>query len=162
MHKETNKPTGLAAEIGMLRPFRYAEEEAFLNILRTYSLFASSSEKLFKEHGISGPQYNVLRILRGHGNPVSVYQLAAEMVTPNPDMPRLVNRLQAVELVTKKRCKNDRRVVWVHLTKSGSVLLRKLDRPLAALHQTLLGHLSQENLKTLNNLLFRARHPDSS
>ncbi|MCA9063553.1 MAG: MarR family transcriptional regulator, partial [Planctomycetaceae bacterium] len=161
-HEKYNTPTGLAAEIGMSRPFRHAEEEAFLNLVRTYFQLSSRGEKLFKEHGISGPQYNVLRILRGHGTPVSVYQIAAEMVTPSSDMPRLVDRLEAAELITKTRCENDRRVVWVNLTKQGKALLKKLDGPLTELHQSQLGHMSEQDLKTLSNLLYRARHPDSN
>jgi DNA-binding MarR family transcriptional regulator len=160
--EKTTPPHGLAAEIGMQRPFRLAEEEAFLNIVRTYSVLSSSGEKLFKEHGISGPQYNVLRILRGHGTPVSVYQIASEMVTPSPDMPRLVDRLEAAELVTKTRCENDRRVVWVNLTKEGKALLKKLDQPLTDLHQSQLGHMSEESLRMLSNLLYQARHPQKS
>ena len=161
-NEHNTTPTGLAAEIGMRRPFRLAEEEAFLNIIRTHSAIASSGEKLFRDHGISGPQYNVLRILRGHGTPVSVYQIAAEMVTPSPDMPRLVDRLEAAQLVTKTRCENDRRVVWVNLSKEGKALLKKLDQPLADLHRIQLGHLSKEDLQALSTLLYRARHPESS
>lgn len=153
--------TGLAAEIGMQRPFRSEREEAFLNLVRTHSVLTSKGEKLFKEHGISGPQYNVLRILRGHGTPVSVYQIAAEMITPSPDMPRLVDRLEAAQYVTKTRCENDRRVVWVTLTKEGKALLKKLDQPLTDLHQTQLGHMSEESLRALSDLLYQARHPTS-
>jgi DNA-binding MarR family transcriptional regulator len=157
--EKSTQPQGLAAEIGMQRPFRLVEEEAFLNLVRTHSMLISNGEKLFKEHGISGPQYNVLRILRGHGTPVSVYQIAAEMITPSPDMPRLVDRLEAADLVTKTRCENDRRVVWVNLTKEGKAVLKKLDQPLTDLHRSQLGHMSEEDLRSLSALLYRARHP---
>ena len=154
---------GLAAEIGMKRPFRFAEEEAFLNIMRTHSVLTfQRARKLFKEHGISGPQYNVLRILRGHGTPVSVYQIAAEMINASPDMPRLVDRLEAAQLVTKTRCENDRRVVWVNLTKEGKALLKSLDQPLTDLHQSQMGHMSEEDLRTLSALLYRVRHPNTN
>lgn len=159
-NKETKTVHGLAAEIGMQRPFHLAEEEAFLNLVRTYSVLTSKGEKIFKEHGISGPQYNVLRILRGHGTPVSVYQIAAEMITPSPDMPRLVDRLEAAQLVTKTRCENDRRVVWVNLTKEGKTLLKSLDQPLIDLHKSQLGHMGEQDLKTLSGLLYRVRHPN--
>ncbi len=151
---------GLAAEIGMKRPFRFAFEEAFLNVVRTYSMLATRGERLLKAHGISGPQYNVLRILRGHGSPVSIYQIAEEMLTESPDMPRLVERLGAAQLVTKTRCVKDRRVVWVELTKSGSALLKKLDKPLLELHESQLGHMSDQDLNQLSALLVRARHPE--
>ncbi|MFN8706333.1 MAG: MarR family winged helix-turn-helix transcriptional regulator [Planctomyces sp.] len=158
--KKSQFVEGLAAEIGMRKPFRLPAEEAFLNIVRTHSVLISRGEKLFREHGISGPQYNVLRILRGHGTPVSVYQIAPEMVTPSPDMPRLVERLEAAQLVTKTRCVNDRRIVWVELTKEGRTLLRKLDEPLAELHRLQLGHMTDDELKSLSALLYRARHPE--
>lgn len=144
----------------MRQPFRLAEEEALLNVVRTHSLLSSRGEKLFDKHGISGSQYNVLRILRGHGTPVSVYQIAAEMVTSCPDMPRLVDRLEAAQFVTKTRCENDRRVVWVNLTKEGKALLKKLDQPLTELHHALLGHMGDADLKALSALLYRARHPE--
>lgn len=150
--------TGLAAEIGMQRPFESLELEAVLNVVRTHAALASEAAKVFKQHGISEPQYNVLRILRGHGTPVSVYQIASEMITPYPDMPRLVDRLEAAELVTKTRCVDDRRVVWVNLTKQGKAVLKKLDQPLQDLHRTQLGHMSEQQLRDLSDLLFLARH----
>lgn len=151
--------TGLAAEIGMQRPFGFPELEAVLNVIRTHSSLTSQATKIFKEHGISEPQYNVLRILRGHGTPVSVYQIAREMISPHPDMPRLVERLEVAELVTKTRCQNDRRVVWVNLTKQGKAILKKLDQPLGDLHRAQLGHMSEKELRQLSDLLFLARHP---
>ena len=161
-NKKTSELQGLAAEIGKQGPFHSAEEEAVLNLVRTHSVLTSRIETIFKAHGVSGPQYNVLRILRGHGTPVSVYQIAAEMITHSPDMPRLVDRLQAAQLVSKIRCENDRRVVWVNLTKDGKALLKRLDQPLSEILQANLSHLSQEDLKTLSELLFRARQSDST
>lgn len=162
MSKSRTTPVaGLAAEIGMQRPFESLELEAVLNVIRTHAAFASDAAKIFKEHGISEPQYNVLRILRGHATPVSVYQIAGEMVSPHPDMPRLVDRLVAAELVTKTRCENDRRVVRVNLTKQGKAILEKLDQPLQALHRAQLGHMSEQQLRKLSELLFLARQrPD--
>ncbi len=101
--------SSLAAEIGMQRPFRLAEEEAFLNLVRTYSVLTSKGEKLFKEHGISGPSTTFFESFGAMEHRLSVYQIAAEMITPSPDMPRLVDRLEAAQLVTKTRCENDRR-----------------------------------------------------
>jgi len=154
--------TGLAAEIGMQRPFESLELEAVLNVIRTHAALASQAAKVFKKYGISEPQYNVLRILRGHAAPVSVYQIANEMVSPHPDMPRLVDRLEATNLVTRTRCQNDRRVVWVNLTRHGKAILKKLDQPLQDLHRAQIGHLSEEDLKKLSELLFLARHRPSN
>ena len=151
--------SGLAGEIGKQNPFELPEQEAFLNIARTYTVLSAQYAKLFKKHGLSESQFNVLRILRGHATPVSVYQIAKEMISPHPDMPRLIERMQAVELVTKQRCENDRRVVWVNLTKQGKSLLKQLDQPLLELHQSQLGHMTAKQLADLSSLLWMARHP---
>src|SRR5690606_37134287 len=109
--------------------------------------------------GISGPQYNALRILRGEGQPMQVYQIAERMVTPQSDITRLIDRLEKAGLVTRERCGEDRRVVWVRLTTAAKSILKKIDRPLLDLHDRQFEHFSERDLKTLNELLFRVRHP---
>lgn len=152
-------PADLAAELGKRNPFDNLAVEAVLNIARTSAVLTGEAEHLLKEHGITGPQYNALRILRGEGQPMQVYQIAERMVTPQSDITRLVDRLEKSGLVTRERCGEDRRVVWVTLTAAGKSIVKKLDRPLAELHDRQFQHLSQRDLKTLNELLFRVRHP---
>lgn len=152
-------PADLAAELGKRNPFDNLAVEAVLNIARTSAVLTSQAEHLLKEHGITGPQYNALRILRGEGQPMQVYQIAERMVTPQSDITRLVDRLEKSGLVTRERCGDDRRVVWVTLTAAGKSIVKKLDRPLVELHDRQFQHLSQRDLKTLNELLFRVRHP---
>jgi DNA-binding MarR family transcriptional regulator len=79
------------------------------------------------------------------------------MVTPQTDVTRLVDRLEDAGLVARERCHQDRRVVWVTLTKQGENVLKKLDKPVAELHQTQFADLSKTELKQLNDLLFRSR-----
>jgi DNA-binding MarR family transcriptional regulator len=150
-------PKDLAEEIGKKRPFDRPEVEAYLNLVRTHEHLEGLCARFFKSRGITSPQYNVLRILRGHGQRMQTYQVAEEMVTREPDITRLLDRLVARGLVLRERCAEDRRVVWVELTSVGAALLKTLDRPVAELHKRQLGHLSEDKLRQLNRLLFEAR-----
>jgi DNA-binding MarR family transcriptional regulator len=153
------RPADLAEELGKRNPFDSPAQEAMLNLARTSAVLSSEAEHLLKEHGLSGPQYNALRILRGEAQPMQVYQIAERMVTPQTDITRLVDRLEKSGLVRRERCGEDRRVVWVTLTTAGKSIVKKIDRPIAELHDRQFQHLSQRDLKTLNELLFRVRHP---
>lgn len=126
-----------------------------------YSVLSQPFDDLFKKHGITSAQYNALRILRGHGKPVSVYQIGEQMVTRKSDLPRLVDRLVSQGFAEKNRCESDRRVVWVTLTKKGKTLLKRIDVPLDELHRDQLKHLSREQLTQLSELLWLARNPDA-
>lgn len=152
------QPKNLAEEIGKHRPFDDAETEAYLNLVRTSEHLQGMCDRFFKARGISAAQYNVLRILRGHGERMQTRQIATEMVTREPDITRLVDRLVGRKLVSRCRCPEDRRVVWVELSKAGGALLKSLDRPVAELHRLQLGHLSDAKLHELSRLLFEARH----
>lgn len=89
---------------------------------------------------------------------MQVYQIAERMVTPQTDVTRLVDRLEEAGLVERDRCENDRRVVWVTLTRQGKEVLKKLDKPVADLHKSQFSALSNTELSQLNDLLFRSRH----
>lgn len=155
-----NSVTGLADEIGMKSGFELLEREVSLNLSRSYALIAAQFEELFGQYGITPVQYNVLRILRGHGTPVSVGQIRDELVIGHPDVPRLVDRLVKLDLVSKRKCDADRRVVWVTITPNGKSLLKKMDAPTDALHRDQLQHMSREQLQQLNELLYLVRHPE--
>ncbi len=152
------RPKNVAEEIGKKRPFDHPEVEAYVNLVRTHEALEAMCARFFKTHGITGPQYNVLRILRGHGKRMRTYQVADEMVTREPDITRLLDRLVGRGLVTRERCPEDRRVVWIELTEPGAALLKELDRPVMDLHKAQLGHLGERKLRALNRLLFEARH----
>lgn len=151
----------LQSEIKKRHPFESPEEEAFLNILRTGTLLASQGSQLLKAHGISEPQYNVLRILRGAkaGGDAALpcLEIASRMITPVPDITRLVDRLEAAGLVERRRTPEDRRVVLVAITRAGLEKLSPLDKPVLDLHRRQLGHLSRAELASLNRLLVKAR-----
>ena len=161
MPAPSRRTSELAVEIGKKGPFD-PREEAYLNLARTYNMLATEYNHYFKDHNLTQPQYNVLRILRGHGARVSVYQISGEMVTQQSDMPRLIDRLEARGYVVKKRCDKDRRIVWVALTKQGKDILRKIDSSLGKLHQQLLGHMSKKQLAELSHLLCLTRQPNAT
>lgn len=155
------KETGLAAEIGKRNPFTSLKQEAFLNLVRTHELLSSEFTRLLKKHGLSDPQYNALRILRGEAKPMQTYQIAERMITSQTDISRLVDRLEAGELVARQRSAEDRRVVWVSLTDKGRAILKKLDKPVSDLHEKQFAGFSDEQLKSLSKLLFAARKQEA-
>jgi DNA-binding MarR family transcriptional regulator len=151
------RPT-LQKELRKKRPFDLAEEEAGLNLLRSGEFVREPFDRLFADYGISDPQYNVLRILRGHGGRgLPCTEIAAQMVSRMPDMTRLVDRLEKAGLVRRCRTANDRRVVLICNTAEGLALLARLDAPVRELHRKTLGHLTRRELAELNRLLVKAR-----
>lgn len=149
----------LAKEIGKREPFDAATQEACLNILRTSDRIASAFDRLLKQYGLSRPQYNVLRILRGNGRGLSCREVADQMITADPDVTRLVDRLVEAGYAERRRSDADRRVVLVGLTIDGAKLLKRLDAPVSREHDELLGHMTVEELDHLNRLLVIARSP---
>jgi DNA-binding MarR family transcriptional regulator len=148
----------LQEELRKQNPFDAPEQEAALNLVRTCDHVQQEFGRLFNAHGISGPQYNVLRILRGVGGEgLPSLEIAGRMITRMPDITRLVDRLEQAGLVRRSRTREDRRVVLVKITPAGLDLLSRLDEPVLDLHRRLLGHLSRKELAELNRLLVKAR-----
>lgn len=147
----------LQSELKKRNPFESPLHEALLNILRTADQFENRVGRLFREYDLTPSQYNVLRILRGEGKPLSCLEIVERMLQVVPAMTGLLDRLEKMELVSRERCTQDRRVVYVDLTTKGKDLVSKLDQPLQALNQKLLGHLSSAELKEISRLLEKAR-----
>jgi len=157
----TSQPRGIAREVGKREPFELPEQEAYLNLVRTCEALTRDFDALFKSHGLTDSQYNVLRILRGAaeaGERLGVYDIADRMLTRQPDITRLVHRMQAANLVVRERCAEDRRIVWVNLTRKGRSLVNRLDEPVDDLHRRQLSHLGKKRLRELSRLLYEARH----
>jgi DNA-binding MarR family transcriptional regulator len=155
---QSDRPTGLAGEIGKRRPFESQEEEAYLNLLRTMERLARPIDALFRREGLSEAKYNALRILRGRaGAGVPSQQIADDMVTRHPDITRLIDRLETDGLVERDRDPDDRRRVIVRLTSAGRAKVDALDAPLRELHLRQFAGLSREDLHDLNRLLVAAR-----
>lgn len=153
-----NKKTGLAGEIGKKGAFANLQQETFLNLMRTQAQLGSEfKQKLFRPQGLSHEKYNVLRILAGEDRPMQIYEVAERMIAPKTDISRLIERLVASKLISRERCDQDGRVVWVKMTSKGKTVLKKLAKPVEELHASQFGCLSQKELETLNRLLFKAR-----
>lgn len=151
----------LQQEIKQPRPFASPAEEAHLNLARTYGLLSCSMERFFKGYGVSSAGYNVLRILRGSkvdgDDRLPTLEVAQRLVSPVPDVTRLIDRLERDGLVTRHRGDDDRRVVYVSINAKAQTLLKKIDKPLIEYHKNHLGRLSKADLKTLTRLLEKIR-----
>jgi DNA-binding MarR family transcriptional regulator len=148
----------LQDELKQTRPFRTLEEEVLVGLARTADAVQRGFVGVFKTAGLSPTQYNVLRILRGAGGPgLSCGDIAERMVTRDPDLTRLLDRLEGRHLVSRARDGEDRRVVTTRITQAGLSLLEELEEPLAAEQRRLLSHLGEKRLRALADLLDEAR-----
>jgi len=148
----------LKDELKQSRPFGSVEEEVLLGLARTADALERGLVQVFKGSSLTGTQYNVLRILRGAGaSGLPCGEIADRMVTRDPDLTRLLDRLEKRHLVTRARDDADRRVVTTRITQSGLSLLDQLAEPLAEVQKRLLGHMAEERLRRLADLLDEAR-----
>lgn len=158
MSNKKQNNTGLAGEIGKKGAFSNLQQETFLNLMRTHAILSSEfKQKLFRPMGLSHEKYNVLRILAGEGRPMQMYEVAERMIAQNTDISRLVERLVDSELISRRRCEEDGRVVWVQLTKQGKSVIKKLAKPIIEMHASQFSNLNEEELSMLNDLLFKTR-----
>src|ERR1700745_3949859 len=139
----------LQQELKKKRPFESPEQEAALNVVRTSDQLQIRFSRLFREHGLTPSQYNILRILRGEGAPLPILEIASRTITVVPGITGLIDRLAQAGFVNRVRCDKDRRVIHVAITDHGMTALAGLDEPLITLHRKLLRHLSQVELKEL-------------
>ena len=137
------------------------EEAAFLDLLRTTELLSRGPAQLLKAEDLSSTQYNVLRILRGAVSGLTCSEIANRMITRDPDITRLLDRLERRSLISRCRETKDRRAVLVRITAEGTALLARLDEPVQEVHRKQLGHLGQKRLRELSELLAACRsQPD--
>jgi DNA-binding MarR family transcriptional regulator len=152
----------LKKQIGKRKEFESLEQEAFLNLLRTEERLGEGVTNLLRPMELSGTQYNVLRILRGEAavdeeTGIACKDIGQRMVTRDPDITRLLDRLEKAGLIARARSSADRRVVKTYITSAGLKVVEKLDRPVVVLHRKQLGHLGEKKLKMLIDLLEEAR-----
>jgi DNA-binding MarR family transcriptional regulator len=147
----------LEKEIRQGRPLPM-EERVYLNLLRTADRLLRHEAAVLKAHGLSSPQYNVLRILRGaRPDGLACREVGNRMVTRDPDVTRLLDRLEQQGLVSRVRELKDRRVITAHITSKGVGLVDRLDEPLRDLLRGKLAHMSRTALGRLNSLLEEVR-----
>lgn len=136
------------------RAYVNLEQEVFLNLERTADLLMSDLEDLLRDTGLSATQYNVLRILRtNRGKGLACHEITDRMITHDPDMTRLLDRLEQRRLVSRGREQDDRRVVRVRISSEGLSVLRALDEAVRTTHKRQLGHMGERRLQLLNRLL---------
>jgi len=126
------------------------ETRVFVALLRAAERLSQDAEQLVKEQGLTGTQYNVLRILRGSepaGLPCK--GISDRMISHDPDMTRLLDRMEKRGLITRERQLDDRRVVKTRITSEGLDILRKLDAPVQDLHRRQFRNISGDRLKVL-------------
>jgi len=146
-----------AIQLDQRRRLAHPEETAFLDLLRTTDMLSRGLIAVLKQEDLSTTQYNVLRILRGAPEGLPCGEVANRMITRDPDITRLLDRLEKRGLISRTRETRDRRMVMARITPQGLKLLARLDEPVQETHRKQLGHLGRERLRTLTALLHAAQ-----
>lgn len=142
------------------RRFDSTEQEAYLNLWRTYDRLRAYEDELFDRHDLTAQQYNALRLLRAsRPQRVATLTLAARLISRAPDITRLLDKLADRGLIDRERPAHNRRTVHVGITEAGVALLDDMAGEVAACHARQLGHLERNELQTLVDLLRKARAP---
>ncbi len=135
------------------------EDQVFIAVLRTADALSQQAEQVVRARGLTGAQYNVLRILRGaEPEGCACREIGERMISHDPDMTRLLDRMEKRGLVTRERQSQDRRVVKTRITPAGLELLNSLEQPVHKLHKRQFAHLAASRLKALSELLEDVRN----
>jgi DNA-binding MarR family transcriptional regulator len=145
----------LEEEINQLK-FRNEYQKSAINLVYTYNWITERTNRIFDESGITSQQFNILRILRGAGKPLSTLQIRQRMLDKMSDTSRIVDRLVRKGFVKKNTCKSDRRLVDITITDKGRKLLEKIDAYDGQMDSIMM-NLTVEEAKTLNDLLDKIR-----
>lgn len=146
-------------EIRQTRPFASPAEEATVALMRTSDLLRRVIASVIERHGITLQQYNVLRILRGAGDAgLPTLEIAQRMLEQTPGITRLIDRLELKQLVSRERCRTDRRQVFCRITEGGRALLATLDAPVTEAGAVAMGGLSGAETTQLLHLLELTRN----
>jgi DNA-binding MarR family transcriptional regulator len=139
------------------------ENRIFVALLKTADALGQEVEQVLRTAGLTGAQYNVLRILRGaEPEGLACSGIGDRMISHDPDMTRLLDRMEKRGWITRERQTEDRRVIKTRVTPQGLALLKTLDQPVRELHKRQFRHMSVARLRTLAGLLeeIGARKPD--
>ncbi len=147
----------LKSEIKQKRPFKSLQEEVILSMTRTADQLAIPLNEVLRAANLSVSQYNVLRILRGAEEALPCGEISERMIRRDPDLTRLLDKLEARRLVTRTRGTSDRRVVLAAIAPAGLELLASLDDTVERTVKKTLAHMPAERLKLLAQLLDEAR-----
>jgi DNA-binding MarR family transcriptional regulator len=140
------------------KPAPLLEQEAFMSLQRNADWLMRDLEEILKDETLSPAQYNVLRILRTAGPAgMACHEIGERMITRDPDMTRLLDKLEDRDLIVRARERQDRRVIRIRVSQAGLKLLKDLDEPVRSLHRRQLGHLDEKRLRLLVRLLESVR-----
>lgn len=143
--------------------FDSPQQEAFLNLWRTYDRLKTLEDELFGQYDLTAQQYNALRLLKaGHPQKIPTLTLAGQLVSRAPDITRLLDRLHERGLIERERPDDNRRTIHIGITQAGLALLADLADKVRECHLRQLGHLDLDELRTLTDLLGKARKPHES
>jgi MarR family transcriptional regulator, organic hydroperoxide resistance regulator len=132
----------------------HLEDFVYVAILKAADSLSQEAEQIIKSAGLTAAQYNVLRILRGaRPDGLLCRGISERMISHDPDITRLLDRMENHKLITRERQKEDRRVIKTRITADGLKLLKKLDRPVHELHRNQFRHVSPARLRQLAELL---------
>lgn len=146
---------GLEQDINQTN-FRNEYQKAAINLIYTYNWMNERMKGIFEKEDITPQQFNILRILRGAGKPLSTLQIRQRMLDKMSDTSRIVDRLVAKELVQKETCINDKRLVDVSITGAGKKLLEKIDHYNEDM-DAIFNNLSEAEAKSLNHIFDKIR-----
>jgi DNA-binding MarR family transcriptional regulator len=140
--------------------FDSPEQEAFLNLWRTYDCLKALEDELFGKYQLSAQQYNALRLLRSaHPAPLQTLALGKRLISRGPDTTRMLDRLEQRQFIVRERRSENRRVVEIAITPQGLALLDEMAKSVREMHERQLGHLSRTEQRDLITLLKRIREP---
>jgi DNA-binding MarR family transcriptional regulator len=136
----------------------HTEAGLFVAFMQIADTFGAQAEQVFKTAGLTAAQYNVLRILRGAGRAgLACREIGERMISRDPDITRLLDRMEKRNLITRERQSDDRRVVKTFITAQGLEILKTLDRPVSALHKRQFQGISPVKLRVLAAMLEEIR-----
>jgi DNA-binding MarR family transcriptional regulator len=143
----------LKEAIHQTRPFDSVQAEALLTLMWAWDRVARVANEPLRDLDLSAAQYNVLRILRGSPKGLQTYEVVSRMVTRAPNITRLVDKLEARGFIERRRCSEDRRVVYLLITPAGLEFVEKVGPDLAGATRRATAGLSEKEQRTLIHLL---------
>jgi DNA-binding MarR family transcriptional regulator len=149
---------GLQEEIKQTVPFTRLGSEAILSIVRTAAILDHEINEVLRPYGVTSTQYNVLRILRGAGaDGLCGREIGERMIAKVPDVPRLLERMELMGLITRERDPDDRRHVTARIAKKGLELVARIMSELDGFETARMEALCDSDLRTLVDSLARIR-----
>lgn len=128
-------------------------QEAAVRLLQAADAVRRRMSAVIEPYGVTIQQYNVLRILRGAGEPLPILAIAERMIEQTPGITRLLDRIEAKGLVARVRDTKDRRVYHCFITEAGLALLATMDAAVEEVDEAAVGDLAPGEVSDLLRML---------